>query len=207
VSNLIVIVGPSGVGKGTVLKKVFAELNNLVFSISVTTRHPRPGEEEGKNYFFRSKEEFQELINKQEMLEWAEFVGNYYGTPKKYVEDQISQGNDVVLEIEAEGAKQIKQKNILNSVFVFLAPPAPEILYKRLKERSTESEDKIRARVEKSKNELAEINWFDYKVINEEGLPKKIFLFKSTDGHNFRRFFLRIVKVFLVLFPDSAILI
>lgn len=172
-SNLIVIVGPSGVGKGTVLKKVFAELNNLVFSISVTTRHPRPGEEEGKNYFFRSKEEFQELINKQEMLEWAEFVGNYYGTPKKYVEDQISQGNDVVLEIETEGAKQIKQKNILNSVFVFLAPPAPEILYKRLKERSTESEDKIRARVEKSKNELAEINWFDYKVINEEGLPNK----------------------------------
>lgn len=166
--NLIVIVGPSGVGKGTVLKKVFQELENLVFSVSVTTRSMRPGETEGLNYFFKTKEEFMQLVNAEELLEWAEFVGNYYGTPKKYVEDQINQNNDVVLEIEVEGAKQIK-KNMPDALFIFISPPSIEILHKRLKERSTETEEKILSRIEKSKQELKEASWFDHHLINEEG--------------------------------------
>ncbi|MDX1920469.1 MAG: guanylate kinase [Candidatus Caenarcaniphilales bacterium] len=166
--NLVVIVGPSGVGKGTVLRKVFKDLDKLVFSVSVTTRPIRAGEVEGINYFFKTKEEFMELVKAGELLEWAEFVGNYYGTPKKYVEEQIEQGNDVVLEIEVEGAKQIK-KNKPDALFIFISPPSIEILYKRLKERSTEAEDKILSRIEKSKQELQEISWFDHQIVNEQG--------------------------------------
>jgi guanylate kinase len=121
--NLIVIVGPSGVGKGTVLKKVFEDLDNLVFSVSVTTRKKREGEVEGKNYFFKTKEEFKEMIAKNELIEWAEFVGNFYGTPKKYIEDRVKEGKDIILEIEVEGAKQIKQI-LPNALFIFLAPPS-----------------------------------------------------------------------------------
>ena len=166
--NLIVIVGPSGVGKGTVLKKVFQDLDNLVFSVSATTRPKRAGEIEGINYFFKSKQEFKQMIEKGELIEWAEFVGNFYGTPKKYIEDQVKANKDIILEIEVEGAKQIKQI-LPNALFIFLAPPSIEVLYKRLKERSTESEEKILARVEKSKQELQEINQFENLVINEEG--------------------------------------
>ncbi len=166
--NLIVIVGPSGVGKGSVLKKVFQELNNLVFSVSATTRPKRVGEIEGTNYFFKTKEEFKQMIEKGELIEWAEFVGNFYGTPKKYIEEKVKADKDIILEIEVEGAKQIKQI-LPNALFIFLAPPSIEVLYKRLKERSTESEEKILARVEKSKQELQEINQFENLVINEEG--------------------------------------
>lgn len=128
----------------------------------------RPGEQEGVNYFFRSRQQFQQMIDRDELLEWAEFVGNFYGTPKHYVQAQIDQGHDVVLEIEVEGAKQIKQ-TAPEALFIFLSPPSPEALYKRLKERSTEPEDKIIERVEKSKQELKEINWFDHHIVNEEG--------------------------------------
>lgn len=166
--NLIVLVGPSGVGKGTVLKKVFQDLDNLVFSVSVTTRPIRQGEVEGVNYFFRTREQFQQMIEQNELLEWAEFVGNCYGTPKNYVQAQTQAGNDVVLEIEVEGAKQIK-KAAPDSLFIFLSPPSLDALYKRLKERSTESEEKIKERLEKSKQELQEIAWFDHHIVNEEG--------------------------------------
>ncbi|MDJ0626005.1 MAG: guanylate kinase [Candidatus Caenarcaniphilales bacterium] len=166
--NLILLVGPSGVGKGTVLKEVFKKLNNLVFSVSVTTREKRLGEEEGINYFFRTKEEFLKLAEDNQLLEWAEFVGNYYGTPRKYVEEQIHIGKDVVLEIEVEGARQIK-KNMPSALFIFMAPPSLATLQKRLKERSTESDEKVKSRIKKSEQELKEANWFDHVVINEEG--------------------------------------
>jgi guanylate kinase len=165
---LFVLVGPSGVGKGTVLKKVFENLNNLVYSISVTTRPIRPGEKESVNYFFRTRDEFHQLVSNNELLEWAEFVGNYYGTPKNYVDEQMKLGNDVILEIEVEGAKQIK-RSMPEATFIFLAPPSLEILYKRLKERSTESEEKIQARVKRAKDELTEAHWFNYNLVNEEG--------------------------------------
>ena len=143
-------------------------MDNLVFSVSATTRPKRAGEIEGINYFFKSKQEFKQMIEKGELIEWAEFVGNFYGTPKKYIEDQVKANKDIILEIEVEGAKQIKQI-LPNALFIFLAPPSIEVLYKRLKERSTESEEKILARVEKSKQELQEINQFENLVINEEG--------------------------------------
>ncbi len=168
VGKLIVLVGPSGVGKGTVLKKVFEKLPNLVYSISVTTRAKRPNEVEGQNYFFRSREEFLNLVAQNEMLEWAEFVGNYYGTPKKYIQENIINNRNVILEIEMEGAKQIKQK-MPEAKFIFVAPPSIEILHKRLTERGTEPEVTIKARVEKAKQELAQAEWFDYCLVNEEG--------------------------------------
>jgi guanylate kinase len=168
--SLIVLVGPSGVGKGTVLKKVFEDLDRLVYSISVTTRQMRPGEVEAKNYFFRTRDQFHELVKKDEMLEWAEFVGNYYGTPKTYVEEQMALDNDVILEIEIEGAKQVK-RSMTDAIFIFLAPPSIEVLYKRLKDRSTESEEKIKLRVERSREELEEAQsfGFDHYLVNEEG--------------------------------------
>jgi guanylate kinase len=166
--NLIVLVGPSGVGKGTVLKKVFEKLDRLIFSVSATTREMRPGEVDGVNYFFCSKESFLQKVQNSEFIEWAEFVGNYYGTPKDFVENKRLEGNDVILEIEVEGAKQVK-KVLKDAIFIFIAPPSIDALYQRLKERSTESDEKIMLRIEKSKQELKEIDWFDYSIVNEEG--------------------------------------
>lgn len=170
--KLIVLVGPSGVGKGTVLKKVFAQLPNLIYSISITTRPRRANEIEGQNYFFRSKEEFLNLISQDEMLEWAEFVGNYYGTPRKYIEENLGQNKNIVLEIEMKGAKQIKQK-MPAAKFIFIAPPSLEILRQRLSQRGTESPEVIEARVQKAKEELAQIEWFDHCLVNEEGQANK----------------------------------
>lgn len=164
---LVVLSGPSGVGKGTVRKSLFErEDHNLVYSISMTTRKPREGEVDGKDYFFVSREEFEKRIEDDKFLEYAEFVGNYYGTPVDEVNKQIELGNEVVLEIEVQGALQVREK-VKNAIFVFIAPPSLDALYSRLKGRGTESEEVIKQRIEKAKKEINLAYKYDYIVIND----------------------------------------
>lgn len=164
--NLIVFTGPSGVGKGTVVKQLFQNLDNLIFSVSVTTREKRSGEEEGKNYFFRTNREFDELIQADKLLEWAEFVGNKYGTPKDFVFEKLKNGTDVFLEIEVQGALQVKEK-FPEALMIFLLPPSIDELEARLRKRATEPEEKILLRLAKARDEMKYINDFDFSVIND----------------------------------------
>ena len=165
---LIVISGPSGVGKGTVRKALFnMPKHNLTYSVSMTTRKIRPGEVDGKDYYFVSKEEFEQRIKEGKFLEYAEFVGNYYGTPLDKVNEQLDLGKEVVLEIEVEGALQVKKK-VPDCVMIFLVPPSKEDLYKRLRSRGTESEDIIEQRVNKANREFKKAKYYDYIVVNDD---------------------------------------
>jgi len=165
---LIVLSGPSGVGKGTVRKELFSQDNtNYEYSISMTTRSPREGEQDGVDYFFKSREEFEELITQGGLLEHAEFVGNYYGTPLAYVNDTLDTGRDVFLEIEVQGAAQIRQK-APDALFIFLAPPSLSELKDRLVGRGTETDDIITKRIETAKQELEMMSLYDYVVENDE---------------------------------------
>lgn len=163
---LVVVSGPSGAGKGTVLNLLKAQNENIVFSISATTRKPREGEIDGKNYFFKTVETFQEMLNKDEMLEWVKYCDNYYGTPRKYVEDNVKQGKDVLLEIEVNGALKIKQK-FPESVLAFILPPSFEELKKRLEGRGTESLEVIEKRLETARDEMVFIDKYDYILVND----------------------------------------
>lgn len=170
---LIVLSGPSGVGKGTVRKAIFeSDDNDFQYSISMTTRQMRPGEVDGVDYFFRSKEEFEELIAKGEMLEYAEYVGNYYGTPLSYVEETLAQGKDVFLEIEVQGAKQVKEK-VPDGVYIFLTPPDLEELRSRIVGRGTDSIEVIDERMRVAKEEIEMMALYDYAVVNDE-VPKAV---------------------------------
>ena len=152
---LIVFSGPSGVGKGTVRREIFeSSENQFQYSVSMTTRPQRPGEVDGVDYFFRTREEFEELIRQGQMLEYAEYVGNYYGTPLTYVNETLDKGIDVFLEIEVQGALQVKKK-VPDAVFIFLTPPDLEELQDRLVGRGTDSADVIAKRIEKAKEEIA----------------------------------------------------
>ena len=165
---LVVISGPSGVGKGTVRKALFNMPNhNLVYSVSMTTRKIRPGEVDGRDYYFVSKEEFENRIKEGKFLEYAEFVGNYYGTPLHKVNENLDRGNEVVLEIEVEGAQQVKKK-MPNCVSIFLVPPGKQALYDRLRHRGTESEEIIEQRVQKANREFKKAKYYDYIVVNDE---------------------------------------
>ncbi|CCV64564.1 Guanylate kinase [Alteracholeplasma palmae J233] len=165
---LIVVSGPSGVGKGTVRKALFDIKNhNLVYSVSMTTRKPREGEIDGQDYYFVSKEEFLDGIKNDKFLEWAEFVGNYYGTPLDKIEAQLDQGKEVVLEIEVEGALQVRER-MKDAVFIFIVPPGKQALYDRLKKRGTESEEIIKQRVEKADKEFLLAYKYDYIVVNDD---------------------------------------
>ena len=165
---LIVISGPSGVGKGTVRKALFEMKNhNLTYSVSMTTRAKRPGEVDGVDYYFTTKEEFENRIKNNKFLEYAEFVGNYYGTPLDKVNEKLDSGHEVVLEIEVEGALQVKKK-IPDCVMIFIVPPSKEDLYKRLKSRGTESEEIINERIEKANREFKKAKFYDYIVVNDE---------------------------------------
>lgn len=165
---LIVISGPSGVGKGTVRKALFElEGHDLVYSISMTTRPPREGEVDGEDYYFVSKEEFLRRIKNDQFLEYAEFVGNYYGTPKDKVDEQIELGKEVVLEIEVQGALQVREK-APDGVFIFIAPPTKEALYRRLLRRGTEKPDMIQQRMDKAEREFPLAHKYDYIVVNDE---------------------------------------
>ena len=165
---LIVISGPSGVGKGTVRKALFErEGHDLVYSVSMTTRKPRDGEVDGSDYYFVSQEEFERQIENDNLLEYAKFVGNYYGTPFDKVEEQLDNGNEVVLEIEVQGAIQVKAKKP-DAVFIFIAPPSYEALEQRLRRRGTESEEIIKERLDKAHREIEQAPAYDYIVINDD---------------------------------------
>lgn len=165
---LVVISGPSGVGKGTVRKALFERVGqDLVYSISMTTRKPRTGEQNGVDYFFVGKKEFEEQIKKGNLLEYATFVDNYYGTPYDKVEEQLNLGNEVVLEIEVQGAMQVKSKKP-DAVFIFIAPPSFKALEERLRNRGTESESVIMERLEKAKREIDQAPAYDYIVVNDD---------------------------------------
>ena len=165
---LIVLSGPSGVGKGTVRKELFSQPNtNYEYSISMTTRLPRVGEVDGVDYFFKNREEFEQLIEEGGLLEHAEFVGNYYGTPLAYVRETLEAGRDVFLEIEVQGAAQIREK-APDALFIFLAPPSLSELELRLIGRGTESEEVIAKRITTAREELEMMSLYDYVVENDE---------------------------------------
>lgn len=165
---LIVLSGPSGVGKGTVRKQIFDDpTTSYKYSISMTTRDKRDGEIDGVDYFFKTKEEFETLIQQDQFIEYAEYVGNYYGTPVQYVKDTMEAGHDVFLEIEVEGAKQVRKK-FPDALFIFLAPPSLEHLRERLVGRGTESDEKIQKRVSEARKEVEMMNLYDYVVVNDE---------------------------------------
>lgn len=162
---LIVVSGPSGCGKGTILKEVLAQDSNLFYSVSATTRQPREGEVHGESYYFLQKSEFEALIANGGMLEHACYCENYYGTPKAAVEAKLQQGNDVILEIEVQGAMQI-QRSCPEAVFLFILPPSIEELSRRLHKRGTETEDKIARRIAAATEEIASANQYDYVIVN-----------------------------------------
>lgn len=165
---LVVISGPSGVGKGTVRKALFKNTNHeLVYSVSMTTRKPRPGEVDGQDYYFVDRETFERRIAEDKFLEWAEFVGNYYGTPKDIIEEKLSEGKEVVLEIEVEGALQVR-KHAKDAVFIFIVPPGRQALYDRLQKRGTESDEIIKQRVQKADKEFLLAHKYDYIVVNDD---------------------------------------
>ncbi|MET3645266.1 guanylate kinase [Streptococcus gallinaceus] len=165
---LIVFSGPSGVGKGTVRKEIFSTPDHKSeYSVSMTTRPQRLGEVDGVDYFFRSREEFEDLIRQGQMLEYAEYVGNYYGTPLTYVNETLDRGIDVFLEIEVQGALQVKQK-VPDGVFIFLTPPDLDELKDRLVGRGTDSQEVIAKRIERAREEIALMREYDYAVVNDQ---------------------------------------
>lgn len=165
---LIVLSGPSGVGKGTVRKALFEEPDiDFQYSISMTTRQPRAGEVDGEDYFFVSREQFEEAIKQDEVLEYAQYVGNYYGTPKAYIEKTLAAGKDVLLEIDVQGALQVKEK-MPEGAYIFLTPPNLQSLKTRLIGRGTENLDVINRRVQTAASEIRMMANYDYAVVNDE---------------------------------------
>jgi guanylate kinase len=164
--KLIVFTGPSGVGKGTLLRSLLRRHPELYFSISVTTRAPRPGEVDGQHYYFVTRPQFEQMVAAGELLEWAEFAGNYYGTPRRPVEQQIQRGHWVVLEIEIEGARQIRQ-TFPDALRIFILPPSLQELENRLRDRATDSEQAILRRLKRAEAELEAADEFDFQVVND----------------------------------------
>ncbi|MDQ8055367.1 guanylate kinase [Bacillus velezensis] len=165
---LIVLSGPSGVGKGTVRQAIFSQQDTkFEYSISVTTRNPREGEVDGVDYFFKSRDEFERMIENNKLLEWAEYVGNYYGTPIDYVEQTLQEGKDVFLEIEVQGALQVRNA-FPEGLFIFLAPPSLSELKNRIVTRGTETDDLIENRMNAAKAEIEMMDAYDYVVENDD---------------------------------------
>ena len=164
---IIVVSGFSGAGKGTVMKALTARYDKYALSVSATTRNPRPGEENGREYFFVSNEEFEKLIKENGLIEHAGYVDHYYGTPREFVEDQLDAGKDVILEIEIQGALQIKEQ-YPEAVLLFIMPPSAKELKKRLTGRGTETEEVIAQRLKRAREESVGIEKYDYIVVNDD---------------------------------------
>lgn len=164
---LFIISGPSGVGKGTVKENLLTKINDICVSVSATTRMPREGEIEGKDYFFVSHSQFEDMIRKDELLEWAKVYTNMYGTPRDFVEKNLEKGRDVLLEIDIQGALQVKNK-MPEGVFIFLAPPNVEELARRLSSRGKDSRESIELRLAACEEEMTHIKYYNYVVINNK---------------------------------------
>lgn len=164
---LVVVSGFSGVGKGTLMRCLTERYGHYALSISATTRAPREGEEDGREYFFKTKEEFEQLIEEDRLIEHACFCGNYYGTPRDYVEDQMEQGRDVILEIEIQGAMKIREQ-YPDAMLLFVMPPDAETLANRLRGRGTETEEVIRARLSRAVEESQGVDQYDYIIVNDD---------------------------------------
>ncbi len=165
--RLIVVSGPSGAGKSTVVFKAINGRDKMCFSTSVTSRKPRPGEVDGREYFFIDAARFEQMVQNDELLEHAVYVGNYYGTPRKFVEDKLSAGESVFLDIEVQGARQVKEK-MPDAIMIFLIPPSLGELKKRLESRGTETEETIKGRLARAREEYAEADFYDYIVVNDD---------------------------------------
>lgn len=165
--RLIVLTGPSGVGKGTLLRSLLLKHPDLYLSVSVTTRSPRPGEVDGKNYYFVTRSQFERMVAQGEFLEWAEFAGNCYGTPRKPVEEKIREGKLVILEIELEGARQIR-KSFPSALQIFIAPPSMLELESRIRGRAQDSDAAIVSRLERAHEEVNAANEFDVQIVNDD---------------------------------------
>ena len=164
--KLIILSGPSGVGKSTVVAKTMELRDDLCFSVSVTTRPPRPGEVDGKDYFFISSEQFDRMVENNELLEHASYVQNSYGTPRSFVEDRLEEGFNVILDIEVQGARQVFEK-VPDAVSVFVLPPSMQVLEQRLYARGTETEQTIAARLTRARQEIQEADFYQYMIVND----------------------------------------
>ena len=165
--QLIVLSGPSGVGKSTVIEELLGERKDIYFSVSFTTRSPRVGEADGVNYNFVSREEFERMIAADELLEYAQYVGNYYGTSLKVIQDKLAAGVDVLLDIDVQGAAKVRSK-CPEAVLIFIIPPSFEELSRRLHGRATDNEDVIAGRLQKAREEYQQIPNYDYLVVNDK---------------------------------------
>ncbi len=165
--KLVVLTGPSGVGKGTLLRSLLERHPEIYYSVSATTRSPRPGEIDGKDYYFISRSQFEQLIAAGKFLEWAEFAGNYYGTPREPVIDQIRAGKVVVLEIELQGARQIR-RSFPSALSIFILPPSFQELEKRIRGRGQDSQEAIARRLQRARKEIKAANEFDIQIVNDD---------------------------------------
>ena len=164
---LVVVSGFSGAGKGSIMKRILQKYDNYALSISATTRDPRPGEMDGQDYFYKTQKQFEKMIDKDELIEYASYQGNYYGTPKAYVEKQLNSGKDVILEIEVQGATKVKEL-LPDTVLIFVTPPSAAELRDRLTKRATESADQIRGRLRRAVVEAEYMPTYDYILVNDD---------------------------------------
>ncbi len=164
---LTILSGFSGAGKGTILKAMLKKYDNYCLSVSATTRQPREGEKEGEAYFFKNKEAFERMMMNDELIEYANYVGNYYGTPRQYVMEQLEAGKDVILEIEIQGALNVKKK-YPDTLLIFVSPPSARSLKRRLQKRATESSEQIEARLKRAVEEADSMALYDYIIVNDD---------------------------------------